>query len=107
MATNLLAAWAMSRRLPTDLNEVGEETMYTLWLPVLKICGLFAGFSDTEILTLLPCFAVTSKKYKKGDVVCTAGQPQEHIGIVLAGEIHVQKEDFHGNRPDHRPFRGR
>lgn len=72
--------------------------MYTLWLPALKACGLFTGFSDAEIMVLLSCFTVTSRKYRKGDVVCTAGRPQEHIGIVLAGEIHVQKEDYHGNR---------
>jgi CRP-like cAMP-binding protein len=68
------------------------------WLPVLKTSGIFHGLQDADIRDLMPCFGTVSRQYNKGDIICQTGEPQEHIGVVLAGEIHVQKEDYAGNR---------
>lgn len=72
--------------------------MYESWLPVLKSCGIFQGLQDGDILDLMPCFGTVSRQFNKGDVISQGGAPQEHIGVVLSGEIHVQKEDYAGNR---------
>lgn len=72
--------------------------MFESWLPVLKTCGIFADMSDADILNMLPCFAATSEVFGKGDVIGQTGSPQASIGIVLEGEVVVQKEDYAGNR---------
>lgn len=72
--------------------------MFEQWLPVMKQCGLFRGLSDEEILSLMPCFGANESAYARGDVLFQAGDPQQTVGLVLTGEIHVQKEDYAGNR---------
>ncbi len=72
--------------------------MLETWLPVLKTCALFADFEPEAIRGLLPCFGAALREFQKGDILCQAGDPQQSIGIVLTGEIQVQKEDYAGNR---------
>ena len=68
------------------------------WLPVLFRCGMFEGMTELDILDLMPCFQPVIKSYAKDDIICRVGDPQDSIGIVLDGEITVQKEDYAGNR---------
>lgn len=68
------------------------------WLPVFEKCELFTGISAAKLQTMLPCFAASLRSCQKGDVLKLTGQPQNSIGLVLEGEIHVQQEDHAGNR---------
>lgn len=68
------------------------------FMSVLKKCPLFQGLDEAGISNLLPCFKPTLREFQKGDLICLAGDAQETIGIVLAGEVQVQNEDFAGNR---------
>jgi CRP-like cAMP-binding protein len=72
--------------------------MLTPFLPILVKCPLFAGLDEAGILNLIPCFDPILFDSQKGDILCQAGEPQQTIGIVLAGEIQIQKEDYTGNR---------
>lgn len=68
------------------------------WLRVLEKSALFAGMSSEQLQNLLPCFTASTRICQKGDVLKLTGQPQNTIGLVLEGEIHVQQEDHVGNR---------
>ncbi len=72
--------------------------MLDQWLPALMRSPLFKGFDEAGLARLLPCFGAVVQPCKKGDMLCQAGQPQQTIGIVLEGEIQIQKEDYAGNR---------
>lgn len=67
-------------------------------LEVLHQCPLFEGLDDGGIIDLMPCFSPVLREFKKGELLCQAGSPQDSIGIVLSGEIQVQKDDVAGNR---------
>ena len=72
--------------------------MHEMWLPVLKTCGIFNSMPDEDILNLLPCFGAFNQTYNKGDVIGQTGDIQTSIGVVLEGEVLIQKEDYAGNR---------
>lgn len=72
--------------------------MVQKWLPILARCGMFAGMAEPDILDLMPCFQPVIKSFAKDEVICRFGDPQDSLGVVLEGEIIVQKEDYSGNR---------
>ncbi|MDD2533506.1 MAG: Crp/Fnr family transcriptional regulator [Eubacteriales bacterium] len=49
-------------------------------------------------MDMMPCFNPVIKTFVKDDTIIRVGDPQDSIGIVLDGEITVQKEDYAGNR---------
>jgi len=72
--------------------------MIEKWLPILTRCGIFEGLQASDILDMMPCFQPSIKTYAKDDILCRIGDPQDTFGVVLEGEIIVQKEDYSGNR---------
>lgn len=72
--------------------------MFEKWLPIMKQCGLFRGLGDEDIIGLMPCFSAYAADYHKGDILFQAGDSQQTLGLVLKGEVNVQKEDLAGNR---------
>lgn len=72
--------------------------MIQKWLSLLLRCGIFEGMTETDIMDLMPCFTPVIKSFAKDDILIRVGDPQDSIGIVLEGEIIVQKEDYSGNR---------
>ncbi len=72
--------------------------MVQKWLPLLHRCGIFEGLPESDIMDLMPCFMPVIKSYGKDDILIRVGDVQDSIGIVLEGEIIVQKEDYSGNR---------
>ncbi|MGI6299157.1 MAG: Crp/Fnr family transcriptional regulator [Saccharofermentanales bacterium] len=67
-------------------------------LPALRNCELFKGHTDEQILQLMPCFCPRIQLFRKDEAIAIAGQPQKVFGIVLTGEVMIQKEDYAGNR---------
>ena len=68
------------------------------YIPMLKETTLFAGVGEDEIGAMLSCLGARLRTYKKGEFVLRQG---EHIGDILLlaeGGLHVQKDDFWGNR---------
>ena len=68
------------------------------WRSVFEKSDLFAGMTADQLQNLLNCFAAITRNCQKGDVLKLTGQPQNTIGMVLEGEVHVQQEDHAGNR---------
>ena len=65
---------------------------------VLKSVGLFRGIEADELETMLGCIEVEIKNTRKGEIILLVGNRPKHIGIVLAGQFHIVREDFDGNR---------
>jgi CRP-like cAMP-binding protein len=72
--------------------------LYEKQLSALRECKLFAGHSEQQIRELLPCFQVRIEQYQKGETIAVAGDDQIVFGIVIFGQIQIQKEDYTGNR---------
>lgn len=70
----------------------------TKYLETIKKSPLFRGISKEEIAVMLDCLAAKSREYAKNEFVLRFGESADAIGVVLAGSVHIIKEDFWGNR---------
>lgn len=68
------------------------------YLPVLQNTALFAGLSATQILEALACLGAQKRSYGKGEAIFHAGQRISCMGVLLCGQVHIQREDHWGNR---------
>lgn len=67
-------------------------------LSVLADCPLFAGTSEEELRVMLDCLGGYRKKYRKEEILFHAGDIIHTLGIVLSGSIHIETNDFWGNK---------
>lgn len=68
------------------------------YIPLLKNTLLFSGVGEDEISAMLSCLQARSYTYGKGEYVLRQG---EHIGdimVLVSGKLHVQCDDYWGNR---------
>ncbi len=65
---------------------------------VLKNTKLFAGVGEEEIGTMLDCLGAALRQYKKGDYVYRAGEYVRSLTVLVEGCLHIQKDDYWGNR---------
>lgn len=68
------------------------------YLPVLKQAKIFAGMKENEIFDMLDCLQARLVMYKKGEYVFHQGEHLKHIMILTKGKLHIQREDYWGNR---------
>ena len=68
------------------------------YIPVLRRSWLFSGVTDQEIETMFSCLDAKVHTYKKGDYVFRQGEHIQQIAVLVAGELHVQQDDYWGNR---------
>jgi CRP-like cAMP-binding protein len=68
------------------------------YLPILKRTKLFAGVEDEEITLMLSCLGARSHSYRKGQYVLRQGEHLSDILILVNGCLHIQKDDYWGNR---------
>jgi CRP-like cAMP-binding protein len=68
------------------------------YLPILKKCPLFLTITEQDILALLHCLNGKKKKFKKDDFIFMPDDEISCVGIILSGAIHVEQDDFWGNR---------
>ncbi|QGU94092.1 cyclic nucleotide-binding domain-containing protein [Clostridium bovifaecis] len=57
----------------------------------LKPCILFSGFSEEEAINILSSTNYKVNSYKKGETIALEDDPISSIGIILEGNIEVQK----------------
>ena len=65
---------------------------------VLKNTKLFAGVGEEEIGTMLDCLGAALRQYRKGDYVYRAGEYVRSLTVLVEGCLHIQKDDYWGNR---------
>ena len=68
------------------------------FIPVLKRTKMFAGVGDGDITSMLSCLSAKLRKYKKGEYVLREGERLNDILILAEGSLHIQREDYWGNR---------
>lgn len=68
------------------------------YIPVLKRTKLFSDVGEDDIASLLSCLGARKKEYKKGEYILREGEHISDIFILVEGKIHIQKDDYWGNR---------
>ena len=69
-----------------------------IYCGVLKSVGLFKDIEPAGLENMLGCVGAEIKSVKKGEIILLAGDRPLHVGIVLAGQLHIIREDYDGNR---------
>ncbi len=59
---------------------------------------LFSGIRREELADMLQCLGARSVSYEKGRTIFLEGEPALWVGVVLAGEVQILREDLGGNR---------
>ncbi|MBN4069737.1 MAG: Crp/Fnr family transcriptional regulator [Alkaliphilus sp.] len=59
---------------------------------------IFAGMSENDITSVLNCLNAVEKHYLKRRYIWHAGDAPDYMGLVIAGQINIVKEDYVGNR---------
>lgn len=77
-----------------------DDTRYLMnqYISVLKRTQMFAGIGENEISLMLDCLNARLCKYKKGEYVLRQGGSLSDITILAEGCLHIQKDDYWGNR---------
>lgn len=68
------------------------------YIPVLRKTQMFSGVGDEEIESMLSCLNARVQHYKKGEYVLRTGGHLHDILILVEGSLHIQKDDYWGNR---------
>lgn len=68
------------------------------YIPILKRTQLFAGVAEEEISAMLGCLQAKLCTYKKGEYIFRQGEHLGDITVLVEGSLHIQKDDYWGNR---------
>lgn len=68
------------------------------YISILKTNPLFRNLAENEIEAMLGCMQAKVKYFSKGEYVFRQGDSMEQITILLEGRLHVQSDDYWGNR---------
>ncbi len=68
------------------------------YIPILKNTQLFSGASDEDIEAMLGCLQAKLCTYEKGEYVLREGERIERLMMLVKGELHIQRDDYWGNR---------
>ena len=68
------------------------------YIPILKRTRLFSGVSEDGIAAMLSCIDSKLREYKKGEYVFRQGEHLNHITVLVDGDLHIQQDDYWGNR---------
>ena len=65
---------------------------------ILGRSPLFRGIPAGDFGVLLEHLKTETRSYKKGDLICHAGEHTNALGIVLTGSVTIESDDIFGNR---------
>jgi len=68
------------------------------FLPLLKRTRLFSGVGEDEIESMLSCLGSRIREFSKGEYVIREGEHLSDIIVLAEGTLHIQKDDYWGNR---------
>lgn len=68
------------------------------YISILKDTQLFSGGSEKDIEAMLGCLQARLCTYKKGEYVLREGERVERLMMLAEGELHIQRDDYWGNR---------
>lgn len=67
-------------------------------LTILNKTALFRGFDEGELTDALGCLAPSIKHFARDEVIFPLDAAITTFGIVLSGTVHVEQNDYWGNR---------
>lgn len=68
------------------------------YIDILTQCRLFSGIGKDEISSLLDCLGARLFTCEKGEYVFRQGEKPNGIPVLVKGKLHIQHEDYWGNR---------
>lgn len=68
------------------------------YLQILKRTSLFAGVGEEEIAAMLHCLGTRLHRCPKGSYVLRAGARVSRLAVLVEGRLHLQQDDYWGNR---------
>lgn len=68
------------------------------YIGILRHTKLFAAVSEEEISAMLHCLQARMRRYEKGEYVFRQGEHLDSIAVLVEGDLHVQRDDYWGNR---------
>ena len=68
------------------------------YIPILSKTKLFSGVAEEDILAMLGCLQARKKTFKKGEYILRQGEQLNDIMVLVEGNLHVQRDDYWGNR---------
>lgn len=68
------------------------------YFPLLRRTQLFSGLTDAELAEMLGCLQGRQEVFHKGEYVYQQGERIGSITILLEGCLHIQSDDYWGNR---------
>lgn len=68
------------------------------YIQILKRTQMFAGVEEEGISSMLSCLDARICNYTKGEFVLRQGGHTSDIMVLAEGELHIQKDDYWGNR---------
>ncbi len=68
------------------------------FIPILKRTQMFSGIGSDEIESMLSCLGARLFKFNKGEYVIRQGEYLSDILVLVDGNLHIQKDDYWGNR---------
>lgn len=74
-----------------------EENMEQ-YFPILRNTQLFAGLSDREMTEILHCLQARRAGFERGAYVLRQGEQAGSILLLVEGSLHIQSDDYWGNR---------
>lgn len=75
-----------------------ERKMEQKNVKLLLETPLFAGVAEPELTQMLGCLAARRASYARGEAILHAGDRTAELGVLLSGEVHLERTDAHGNR---------
>ena len=68
------------------------------YLAQLQNTALFCGVAPENLEPMLNCLQAQIRTYKKGESIFSHGDEMQQIAVVLCGRLHIQSDDYWGNR---------
>lgn len=68
------------------------------YIPILSKTKLFLDMPEEDIVAMLGCLQARKKSFRKGEYVLRQGEHINDITVLVEGHLHVQKDDYWGNR---------
>ncbi len=68
------------------------------YIGILKNTQMFAGVGEEEIAAMLGCLGARLRLCKKGEYLLRQGEHLGDIFVLVAGGLHIQNDDYWGNR---------
>ena len=65
---------------------------------ILTAAPLFDSISPEDLASMLSCLDARRRDFQREEIIFPEGESIAHIGLVLAGAVHIVKEDYWGRR---------